>query len=124
MEERNRASLGASHRLIEAGIVLETEAVWRLSQWGLGQKEPYAELMSKYRARDFQQADKGNNNIMAMHYPAPSMAEVWRELPEGTRLYRGKSRHYAYMQNDGEGQVDVNPIDALIDLLIWVRKEK
>jgi hypothetical protein len=44
MNPGNYASLEASQRLIDAGIVIETEAVRFLSQT-LGQKKPYCELI-------------------------------------------------------------------------------
>lgn len=117
----NYASLEASKRLIEAGIVLETKIVhyhdpisgeWKLS---------CIDLLY----------------VGVANFPAPSMAEVWRELPwhidnygelmitggsiPGT-LYCGyrkglSSREPLFVNYD-------NPTDALIDLLIWVRKEK
>jgi hypothetical protein len=72
------------------------------------------------------------------YIPAPSMTEVWRELPKGLlyeskwhRLYLSKCQgnedsftEYSYEDQAICGSVhrNTNPTDALIDLLIWVRK--
>lgn len=109
MNELNYASLEASKRLAEAGIVLEIETVWRKKRdktgYYLSRKALY------HRTSDA---------------PAPSMAEVWRELPEGSTLYNSGDIARAYMANpklSGSYKANTNPTDALIDLLIWVRKE-
>jgi hypothetical protein len=122
MSEQNYASLEASKRLVAAGIVLETEAGWRKKRdktgYYLSRKALY------HRTSDA---------------PAPSMAEVWRELPE-TALQpcrdttTGYCHEYLSLQKDGDLTVagygeyseigrNSNPTDALIDLLIWVKKE-
>ena len=121
MNDVNYASLEASKRLVDAGIVLETEWVWfhgTKGTWHL------SERWLSYEAS---------------HIPAPSMAEVWRELPE-TALQpcrdttTGYCHEYLSLQKDGDLTVagygeyseigrNSNPTDALINLLIWVRKE-
>ena len=59
----------------------------------------------------------------------PSMAEVWRELPE-EYIYIEKigGQSYAWICNEEKDPAiespfidNINPTDALIDLLIWVR---
>lgn len=115
MNPLNYASLEASKRLVAAGIVLETEAVWRKKRdktgYYLSRKALY------HRTSDI---------------PAPSMAEVWRELPpQGCYLTANQGYYYAWIEwTDFEGhgksceaKENTNPADALIDLLIWVRKE-
>lgn len=64
-------SLPMARRLQEAGVVMETEKVWTLygEQWIL--------------------AD--SNFPFDSPVPAPSMAELWEWLPEGTVLYKGIS---------------------------------
>ena len=114
MNPDNCASLEASKRLVEAGITPTTEAVWA-SKEGC----PYSLVYT---------TDVGKIGGLYI-IPAPSMAEVWRELPYNSALS---------MADDGESWVHVgddprknlesihrsfNPTDALIDLLIWVRKE-
>ncbi len=119
MNPLNYASLEASKRLVAAGIVLETEAVWRKKRdktgYYLSRKALY------HRTSDI---------------PAPSMAEVWRELPETIdeydltceKIFNG-GMQAGYTTYDVSGlrwkvfPNAANPTDALIDLLIWVRKE-
>ena len=113
MNELDYTSLEISKRLAEAGIVLETDALWATSIHGGA-----SQLIHK------EDADKLFGQVTIV--PAPSMAEVWRELPEGTELLKCKNDYVAVwaqveMSPDFE---NTNPTDALIDLLIWVRKEK
>jgi len=61
-------------------------------------------------------------------YPAPSMAEVWRELPIGSLITKCRNGEITHLSGFGEYSIaNTNPTDALIDLLIWLiwaRKEK
>jgi hypothetical protein len=118
MNKDNYATLEAAQRLVDAGIVLETDWLWedspnstRLVQ---SPRIPYSKVK---------------------FYPAPSMAEVWRELPEsikdkdfgkchiGLGKVTGKTvARYVFI--DKSGQINTNPTDALIDLLIWVKAQK
>uniref|UniRef100_A0A6M3JLE5 Uncharacterized protein n=1 Tax=viral metagenome TaxID=1070528 RepID=A0A6M3JLE5_9ZZZZ len=124
MNALNYASIEASRRLVDNGIVLDTE-VFRYKDPGeeqtngdfIGEKD--WELHRKYLFHP-----RGMQN-----YPAPSMAEVWRELPPGTELHKHHSYsdalHFADSDNaDSEYPScnSINPTDALINLLIWVRK--
>jgi hypothetical protein len=121
MNPLNYASLPASQRLQSSGIVLETEKTWFFSTTGW-------EMVDRYAA----------HHVNRHYLPAPSMAEAWRELP-ATIPDRGL---YAPMKlrkaGDGKTWVsyfrvgsqiidsikaDINPTDALINLLIWQRKE-
>jgi hypothetical protein len=106
MNELNYASLEASKKLHDAGIILETETVWRKARLGhryLTRKALY------HRTTDI---------------PAPSMAEVWRELPDSTCI--NKDGDYTKCWVDSNMSLKVfqneNPADALIDLLIWKEK--
>lgn len=116
MNTQNYASREASQRLVDAGIVLETEACWFYGtdkEWHLAYKFI----------------------VPIDSIPAPSMAEVWRELPSSTtigsiicdlRIIKGEQFSFAQYEWLGEEQKSIsnaNPTDALIDLLIWVRKE-
>jgi hypothetical protein len=140
MNPLNYPTLPACQRLVAAGIVLETDMVWRVPQWTIGNKEPIPELMSKYKADAYHQYDKDNNHIFAMIYPAPSPAEVWRELPKQENSVRfgaylevsktidfaGTEVTYAGYLRDGIASADytnTNPADALIYLLIWVTEQ-
>lgn len=107
MNPLNYASLPASQRLQSSGIVLETEAVWRKKRdktgYYLSRKALY------HRTSDI---------------PAPSMAEVWRELPEGTTISKDNTHSGAFVVGKSKHDHQApNPTDALIDLLIWQRKE-
>jgi len=106
MNELNYASREASQRLVDAGIVLETEAIWSLfyDGWRLVLRTELHPLVEDY--------------------PAPSMAEVWRELPDTTQIIlikRGVFHVVHYASN--AIYTRKNPTDAMIELLIWVRKE-
>ena len=120
MNELNYASLVASKNLHDAGIVLETDFVWRLGADGW-------KLLTKDWVRDMM-----SNTYESI--PAPSMAEVWRELPWVTDnyglismnkadnvTYCGYRKGLAIREPKFESN---NPTDALIDLLIWVREGK
>lgn len=117
MNEQNYASLDTSKRLVEAGIVLETECIW-----------------FKGVDRDWHLTSKWLANRAPEKIPAPSMAEVWRELPSihkstvfDNQLIICKSDLHGTVAGYGPMLlaqiVNPNPTDALIDLLIWVRKE-
>ena len=117
MNELNYASLEASKKLHDAGIILETDAVWE-------GKEGQTRLNLKANCPD--------------GFPAPSMAEVWRELPETMRMScrdttSGHCNEDLRLLKDGNFLVagygeyseigrSENPTDALIDLLMWVKE--
>jgi len=113
MNELNYASLEASKKLHDAGIILETDAVWE-------GKEGQTRLNLKANCPD--------------GFPAPSMAEVWRELTEGimvngswaplfvNKIGCGASVGYRIEHHIIIHFSNENPTDALIDLLIFVRK--
>ena len=124
MNPLNYASLEASKKLVDAGIVLETEAAW----CPFGRNGEYKLLPIEY----FPPTEVSKD----VRIPAPCMTEVWRELP-ATVPDRGLSMK---LRKAGDGKTwgshfrdgsqiidsikaDTNPTDALIDLLIWVRKE-
>jgi hypothetical protein len=127
MNPLNYATLEASQRLHAKGIVLETEKCWIQMASGkyslVNTRKP---TQKWFRHEDV---------------PAPSMAEVWRELPgeiglnytlDVTKI--GKETQALYSKIDGfdnyctkGSSCNTNPTDALIDLLIWVmgqRKEE
>lgn len=112
MNQENYCSLNLAQKLVDAGIVLETDYKWfcRNGIWGLVDICCYLPLG-------------------APHIPAPSMAEVWRELPAGVSVYKGTAIEVA---NTTACMVDrvktpyierTNPTDALIDLLVWLKGE-
>ena len=116
MNELNYASLEASKRLVKKEIVLETDAFWR-------------NLPVDARCRD--SAYEWNlgfdriNGCYEKSIPAPSMAEVWRELPSDTLLVKGKEASGAWtLWPLSLPCQSINPTDALIDLLIWMKENK
>jgi len=136
LNQLNYASLEASKKLQEAGIVLETDCCFVITgrQYNLPPETIFI----------------GKPAYPCVYIPAPTMAEVWKELPETTwmdnyhYLYASpralqfhdqptpawrKEYRYAvgYMTEKGCVLCEFgndNPIDALVDLLIWVRKVK
>lgn len=150
MNEQNYASLEASKRLAEAGIVLETDMYWRCFPAGpdsFGGHEAGFELVTKAEKLSLTRTvgfdpDQEVDGFGVIYYPAPSMAEVWRELPKsinwnGLILEKvlcqreDSDNHFAsYCWEPIGGYCEAkalfkskNPADALIDLLIFVRKE-
>ena len=112
MNTQNYASLEASKRLHDAGIVLETDFVWRLGADGW-------KLLTKDWVRDMM-----SNTYESL--PAPSMVEVWRELPDNVDLGRNKGINYAGLELESGGYKEfenINPADALAELLIWVKEQ-
>jgi len=105
MNTQNYASLEASKRLHDAGIELETEAYWiRVAN------SPMMLVDNRHGADEY--------------YPAPSMVEVWRELPNNAALLKNKVYYTSIGGSDNAYKefTSENPTDALIDLLIFVRK--
>lgn len=122
MNPLNYATLEASKRLHDAGIVLETYFYWCQDKDGW-----------YFRGEGTYHRDNITPAI-----PAPSMAEVWRELPEDIsystmisslmmwKFNKGKYTEVGYWWHEEIiiSKLNTNPTDALIDLLIWVRKVK
>jgi hypothetical protein len=119
MNPLNYASLEASKRLVDAGIVLETDQQWYHlvnGDWYLsGDDCPMVQITEDI--------------------PVPSMAEVWRELPEdNTEVLRSfiafvcSNMGNFLLDNPDEIPVEIinqlRDINTLVDFLIWVRKEK
>lgn len=119
MNKDKYCSLGMCQKLVEAGIVLETEAV-------------FVELFEGYKLR---RKDSFSFREEDDYIPAPTMAELWRELPETLDVVDVMKPHSYIRMTKFQGetvtgygcQLDVgkriNPSDSLADLLIWVKKE-
>ena len=113
MNTQNYGFLAACQRLIEAGIVLETDFVWALNGTGW-----------HFFSRDW--ATK-----MVVYYeliPAASMTEVWRELPEQhddeyLRVFKDGVKTFCGYGEYADRWSSENPTDALIDLLIWLKQQ-
>jgi hypothetical protein len=112
MNPDNYASLEASKRLVEAGIVLETERYFHI----------FDEEVHDYTAEQKKiwegEVRRGNASPEAIFIPRPSMAEVWRELPYGASIQKLMTCYARDHKENVEFEAD-NPTDALIDLLIW-----
>ena len=136
MNPNNYASLEASQRLVEAGVMLETDFYWYVYNEDMCRSliaadkaipAPYLVNRASVRTRI--------GSIPTAYVPAPSMAEVWRELPETIdeydltceKIFNG-GMQAGYTTYDVSGLRwkvllnAANPTDAMIDLLIWVRK--
>jgi hypothetical protein len=117
MNEANYASLEASKRLVDAGIVLETERYFHI----------FDEEVHDYTAEQKKiwegEVRRGNASPEAIFIPRPSMAEVWRELPDSFIEKRTDHYYCSIALLSAPIFPDENPTDALINLLIWTRKE-
>lgn len=122
MNQANYCTLEAAKRLVEAGIVLETDFCWINAGTDIG-----------YLLRPTHQCE------FLSRIPAPCFTEVWRELPDSIdsrkfiyELVMMKDANdltkisYSLMANnvDIHAIENTNPTDALIDLLIWVKEQK
>ncbi len=115
MNALNYGSIKACQRLVDAGIVQDTDFYFK-------KFDGQIDFISREEKGSWlKQVEKGYASPLAIFIPAPSMAEVWRELPEGCELWKDRYTHAA---NGPQGceTFDSNPTDALIDLLIWVRR--
>lgn len=116
MNPLNYASLEASKKLVDAGIVLITDVQWiyrvKRGVWGGGHYELYT-------------------GIDTPSIPAPCFTDVWRELPWVIDNYGlismnkvdnitccGYRKGMAIREPKFESE---NPTDALIDLLVWLK---
>jgi hypothetical protein len=116
VNQENYCSLNVAKKLIDAGIVLETDFVWRLGAdgWKLLNKDWVTNMMSNtYES-----------------YPAPSFAEIWRELPFQSYIKKldDGSTLVWICDDDADGKyiesnmiANSNPADALAELLIWAK---
>jgi hypothetical protein len=110
MNEANYASLEASKRLAEAGILLETEAGWyKIFRPGFHSFDMVLSMRS------------GNEKFYGDNYPAPSMAEVWRELPDVMAMNHRNGETECWLETGSDSFASTNPTDALIDLLIFIK---
>ena len=130
MNELDYASFEASKRLVDAGIVLETE-----QHFDVVDHHVLSEFTIQSQDNTTDASNKPVQFPVMTKIPRPSMAEVWRELQAD--IYIDKKRYRlsmwkvrdefvcTYVAQDSkflrEPISDTNPTDALIDLLIWVR---
>jgi len=116
MNPLNYTSLEASKRLVDAGIVLETEALW--VKWYFD-----SSTNMNYHPYEWRLMYRGLTQDDLKSIPAPSMAEVWRELPDVMAMNHRNGETECWLETGSDSFASTNPTDALIDLLIWVRKE-
>jgi hypothetical protein len=124
MNPLNYGSLEASQRLHAKRIVLETEAVWIADEY-----PPFGASMKivlKWDLRNKKELRGANfGKLPDGTIPAPSMAEVWRELPGGFTLIKGQIHGGATVTYGTKFNIyQMNPTDALIDLLIWITEQR
>jgi hypothetical protein len=118
MNQDNYVTQPVAQKLVDAGIVLETDAVW--VKWYFGRsiltcRDPFEwRLMYKELTLD------GSETI-----PAPSFAEIWRELPSGTRVINRDIKTQVYINYaDKDDIFNTNPADAIAEFLIWVKGQE
>jgi hypothetical protein len=135
MNPDNYASLEASRRLHEKGIVTETEAMWEYDDPCSDPSDP---AWNQYGSWTLVNKPYKIGQMHNRQVSAPSLTEIWRELPEriikDRKIYRLTMYRYAdsscvgYISLDAKIIEDVhnniNPADAAIDLLIWVTQRK
>jgi hypothetical protein len=100
MNPNNYGTLEACQRLVDAGIVLETDFYWARRS-SVMERELVARGYIMY----------------GDPIPAPSMAEVWREYRKHVPDYQNRGKLWNALREE-------NVVDALIDLLIWVKAQK
>jgi hypothetical protein len=120
MNQDNYCTREYAQKLLDAGIVLETDCAWyqnSLDGWHLLQ------------VTDF------NDGLFNRRLPAPCFTEVWRELPVIVErddveysLSLEKSTSCSVLHYSNQQMIKTlfradseNPTDAAIELLIWVR---
>ena len=117
MNPLNHASLEATDRLQAAGIVLETD-FYHVTHHADGYF--HQQIVTKRYLISIPEPESV--------YPAPSMAEVWREFNKySAQEFADLVRRYFDPRNE-KGTIFylvyvARTIDALIDLLIWLKKE-
>jgi hypothetical protein len=142
MNLNNYGTQPACQRLVDNGIVLETDCYWVKEKTNECTTLDAYELMLR-RGDWFIPTDpdyyySGFPIASCDHIPAPSMAEVWWELPdEILHPSCGRQDHHelsisktsneettAWYTNTKTSFDNINPTDALIDLLIWLTARK
>lgn len=128
MNPLNYASLSASKRLVDAGVVLKTEVYWSYEPTNIitPRCNQSSEIIIERRWVLTMFPPMGS-----ACYPAASMAEAWRELPDRFD-YGGDPPDDLFIKKAGNKCIagyglysdtgtNINPTDALIDLLVFVK---
>lgn len=106
MNELNYASLEASKKLHEAGIAMRTDYYWAsidMKNWSL------CVIPHKVGFKE---------------YPAPSVTELLREMPTETSVEKTDDGYIVPAWKWNRYYCNENPADALIELYMWLEKEK
>jgi hypothetical protein len=116
MNELNYASLEASKKMVDNGIVLETDAVW--VKWYFDSSTPYNREPYEWRLQYKALIQTDFESI-----PAPCFTDVWRELPEGAECKKQaeETKCVVVTQDNIKVMFSPSPTDALIDLLVWLK---
>jgi len=119
MNKKNHASIEASEKLVKAGIMLKTDYVW------YPESTIYNDVWIFSTYNQFKDECSENDPYI----PAPCFTEVWRELPEQCdgeylKMFEDQGKTFCgYGEYTSIGHI--NPTNALIELLIWLKgKEK
>lgn len=116
MNKLNYASLPASKKLVDNGIMLsEVDFMWfehEVGEWILMSSDSVS-------IKAFKDGHA---------YPAPCFTEVWRELPEQCdheclKVSKDEGRTFCGYGEYADRWENTNPTDALIELLIWLKGE-
>lgn len=124
MNQENYGTLEPCKKLADAGIVLTTDFVWYVNGAGW-----------KLSTRDWVE------NVVSVKYeviPAPTLAEVWIELPQDIlhnamvcslmmwKFNKGVYTEVGYWWHDQiiKSIIMENSTDAAINLLIWLKENE
>jgi hypothetical protein len=103
MNADNYGTLESCQALQAAGIVMETDCVW-------------VDFCGQYELFDRLEFRLRYSNVPSV--PAPSLAEMWRELPEAHMFKEKDGTTVAHVGPGSNPMFDINPTDALIHLAI------
>lgn len=106
MNELDHASLEASKKLVDSGIITKTDAAW------------YQDVLECWNLLPISDYD---DDLFSRRIPAPSMEEVWRALPDGVSLYKTNGKTIVRYKEGQIPELFSSPTDALIEILVWVK---
>lgn len=113
MNQDNYCSLEVAQRLVDAGIVLETDFYWVNNIF----RSNFTVLPSDWKILPVQ-----NENFQGETIPAPCFAELWKELSLGSICVKHKVTGVTSCWSPDSSYIEnTNPADALAELLIWVK---
>jgi hypothetical protein len=121
----NYGTREACQWLVDAGVVIERDES-KFSAWYHSDGELYIHVDHEwlYRVGDMLRVYEPNVwESLLTAIPAYTFEEVWRELPEGTALYKEQYGHYRAWAGRPPVITNTNPTDALIDLLIYIKRK-